>query len=178
MSGCGGSCSCCGGGCDSGAPEYGSFVGFDRIPAFDVVGVSEIISSKEQAEGAIGALWKSFFEKMDGLDLGDIREDDLTYAVYSDYEGDYTQPYRLTIGYKVSVDSKDPEGLFRSHVQLDDYALLQARGEQPKALVEAWETVWKSDLDRYYKSDFEVYGPRFFEEDGGGEVLVAVGVRV
>lgn len=57
-----------------------------------------------------------------------------------------------------------------------EYALLSAAGEQPKALIETWEAIWSSDLEREFKTDFEVYGPRFFE-DGLHEVLVHIGIK-
>ena len=52
----------------------------------------------------------------------------------------------------------------------------QPAGDQPKALIETWEAIWSSDLDREFKTDFEVYGPRFFE-DGLHEVLVHIGIQ-
>jgi len=108
------------------------------------------------------------------------RLDDVIYAVYSDYEGDHTKPYRLTLGYRMKTDfepSGDLGTLHHVHVEDGDYALMSAAGEQPKALMETWTAIWQSDLDRSFKTDFEVYGQRFFEE-GVHEVLVAVGVKL
>ena len=56
------------------------------------------------------------------------------------------------------------------------YAMMSATGTQPQALLETWEAIWSGDLDRRFKTDFEVYGPRFFEE-GVHEVLVHVGLN-
>jgi predicted transcriptional regulator YdeE len=53
---------------------------------------------------------------------------------------------------------------------------MSAAGKQPDALIETWTAIWSSDLGRTYATDFEVYGPRFFE-DGVNEVLIHVGVE-
>lgn len=57
-----------------------------------------------------------------------------------------------------------------------EYAVMSAAGEQPKALIETWTAIWSSDLGRAFKTDFEIYGPRFFE-DGVNEVLVHIGMK-
>lgn len=162
------------------AQNYEVKAGLEAIEGFYVVGLHARITGNETASEEINALWQRFFEQQVAHDLP-ARKDDIIYAVYSDYEGDHTQPYCLTIGYRMQ-DDWSPEGrdfaaLVPVQVQGGDYALMGAAGEQPKALIETWTAIWQSDLDRSFKTDFEVYGPRFFEE-GLHEVLVAVGVAV
>lgn len=173
------------------AQNYEVKAGLDRVEAFDVVGVSEVITNRDEASEQINALWERFFKESVGQSVSS-KVDDIIYAVYSDYEGDYTQPYRLTIGYKIQkgeqrdallLQDEQRDALLRDdtlhmvEVQEADYAMMSAAGEQPKALIETWTAVWQSDLDRLYKTDFEVYGQRFFEE-GVNEVLVAIGVSL
>ncbi len=166
--------------------NYEVKAGLDRVEAFDVVGVSSVIKNRDEASEQINSLWERFFKESVGQSV-ENRVGDIIYAVYSDYEGDYTKPYRLTIGYKVDGDVlllKDEQrdallrdGLHRVQVETADYAMMSAAGEQPKALLETWTAVWQSDLVRLYQTDFEVYGQRFFE-DGVHEVLVSIGVKV
>ncbi len=156
------------------AQNYEVKAGLEKIEAFDVAGISAVISDREQAAEQINALWEQFFQRSVGQSVQN-RVDDVIYAVYSDYEGDHTKPYRLTIGYKIKGDA--PAGLHSARVQGAHYAMMSAAGEQPKALMETWTAIWQSDLERCFETDFEVYGQRFFE-DGVHEVLVAVGVRV
>ncbi|MCD8562729.1 MAG: GyrI-like domain-containing protein [Alphaproteobacteria bacterium] len=104
------------------------------------------------------------------------KADDIIFAVYSDYEGDHEAPYRVTIGYRVNNDTPAPEGLHSVRIEGQDYAVMSAGGRQPQALIETWEAIWAGDLPRTYKTDFELYGPRFFEE-GVHEVLVHVGLE-
>lgn len=169
----------------SGAQSYDVKAGLEDIAAFDVVGVT-IVTSNESASEDINALWEMFFKESIGQ-LVESRVDDVIYCVYSDYEGDHTKPYRVTIGYKVKDyeqrdvlfcdDKNQAVELYHVQVKSASYALMSAAGEQPKALIETWTAIWQSDLDRRYETDFEVYGQRFFEV-GVHEVLVAIGVHV
>ena len=149
--------------------------GLAEVEAFTVAGLS-IVTSNEKAAEEINALWERFFKESVGQHVpGKI--DDVIFAVYSDYEGDHEAPYRLTIGYRVDGD---PGGsaldLHYVDCQAGEYAVLSAAGEQPKALIETWKSVWSSDLTRAYATDFEVYGPRFFE-DGVNEILLHIGLK-
>ncbi len=156
--------------------NYEVKAGLETIPAFSVVGLSAVISGNEKASEEINELWQSFFGKSIGQDVSN-RVDDVIYAVYSDYEGDHTKPYRLTIGYKIKGDPQMKGHLHHVEIKEAEYAMMSAAGEQPKALIDTWTAVWQSDLNRKFETDFEVYGKRFFEE-GVHEVLVAVGVNL
>jgi len=156
-------------------PDYEVKAGLDRLAAFDVVGVSVRTDNSKGAED-INALWERFFEANIGQSL-ENKINDVIYAVYSDYEGDHEKPYRFTIGYRVDgTDTPPPEGMHHVHLPEQDYAILSAAGSQPQALIETWQAIWQGDLDRTYKADFEVYGPRFFKE-GVHEVLIHIGVK-
>lgn len=156
--------------------DYEVKAGLEKLPAFDVVGISAMITDNENASDEINKLWERFFKDSIGQSV-DNRVDDVIYAVYSDYEGDHTKPYRLTIGYKIKGEPTLNGSLHHVQVKEADYAMMSAAGEQPKALIETWTAVWQSDLDRKFETDFEVYGQRFFE-DGVHEVLVAIGVNL
>lgn len=153
--------------------NYEVKAGLAEIDAFDVVGIS-VVTDNTKGTDDINALWERFFKDSVGQQIPN-KTDDVIYAVYSDYEGDHEKPYRLTIGYRVSNDNV-PEGMKAVRVETGEYALMSAAGEQPKALIETWEAIWSSDLGRTYGTDFEVYGPRFFEE-GVNEVLIHIGVK-
>jgi len=146
--------------------------GLAEVESFDVVGIS-VVTDNQKGTDDINALWERFFKDSVGQRIAN-KVDDVIYAVYSDYEGDHEQPYRLTIGYRVN-DPKTLDQMRRITVHSQNYAMMSAAGTQPDALIETWTAIWSSDLDRSYKTDFELYGPRFFE-DGVNEVLVHVGV--
>ncbi len=148
------------------------------IEGFYIAGISKVTSNNnDQAADDINDLWQQFYEN-DILHKIPNRAENVIYAVYNDYQGDHTKPYRVTLGCKIDGVPDDlPEGLHKIHVPSADYMIFAARGEQPKSLLETWATVWKSDIKRTYAADLEIYGPRFFEE-GLHEVLVCIGVKV
>jgi predicted transcriptional regulator YdeE len=148
-----------------------------NIDGFTVVGITTRTTNKDgQASDDINALWQRFFEDNIGEAIPG-RVGEAIYAVYHDYEGDHEAPYSLTIGCMVKNLNNDlPHGLNAVFVERGDYMIFAARGEQPKALVETWQAVWKSDIKRAFRTDVEVYGARFFEE-GLHEILVCIGVR-
>lgn len=147
--------------------------GLAEVDQFDIVGISTM-TDNEKATDDINALWERFFKDSIGQYVPH-KTNDVIYSVYSDYEGDHEKPYRITIGYRVNnvEASKD---MHHVRVESAEYAVMSAAGKQPQALLETWEAIWSSDLERRYKTDFEVYGPRFFE-DGVNEILVHVGVK-
>ena len=155
--------------------SYEVKAGFDRIEAMTIAGVSVVTDNQRGAED-INALWERFFKEQIGQKLQDHKDNDLIYAVYSDYEGDHTKPYRLTIGYKLKSTDLALDNLHTVTTEAADYAMLSAAGEQPKALIDTWTMIWQSDLDRRFQTDLEIYGPRFFE-DQVNEVLIAIGVN-
>lgn len=153
--------------------NYEVRAGLAEVKAFDVVGLS-IITDNESGADDINALWERFFKDNIGQQILN-KTDNTIYAVYSDYEGDHEAPYRLTIGYRVN-DQNTPIGMHHVSVKPQEYAVMSATGKQPKALIEIWEAIWSSDIERSYITDFELYGPRFFEQ-GVNEVLVHIGVK-
>ncbi len=170
--------------------NYEVRAGLAEVEAFDIVGVS-IITDNTRAADDINALWERFFKESIGHKV-QHKTDDVIYAVYSDYEGDHEKPYRLTIGYRINPRPNPPPQRGREEASQEaegggdnfhtvtiasgEYAMMSAAGQQPKALIETWQAIWSSDLDRAYKTDFEVYGPRFFE-DGINEVLIHIGIQ-
>ncbi|MCL4678356.1 MAG: effector binding domain-containing protein [Alphaproteobacteria bacterium] len=159
------------------ALQYDVKAGLEPVEAFTVRGISAVIDNQDdRAAEQINTLWQSFFEQQVAQRIPE-RASDVIYAVYSDYEGDHTKPYRLTIGYAAPSDAASAHPMLHAvQVGAGEYASLSARGEQPKALIETWVAVWEGDLDRAFNTDFEVYGPRFFEE-GVHEVLVYIGLK-
>ena len=149
--------------------------GLVEIDSFDVVGIS-IVTDNQKATQDINALWEKFFKDSVGQFVPDKANDNI-YAVYSDYQGNHEAPYRLTIGYRVKGSKTQiPGSMYRISVPDQRYAVMSAAGKQPDALIETWTAIWSGDLPRSFKTDFELYGPRFFE-DGINEVLIHIGIE-
>ena len=148
-----------------------------EINGYTVVGLTIRTNNKDgNAAEDINALWQKFFEQAVGEAIP-AKDGQAIYAVYHSYEGGADQPYALTIGCRIKPDADIAlvEGLTSIYIESGDYMVFAAQGEQPKALTDTWQAIWKSDLKRSFKTDVEIYGPRFFEA-GLHEVLVCVGV--
>ena len=98
-------------------------------------------------------------------------------ALYTDYEGNYTQPYTFMLGCMVSSLDTIPEGMTSKVLPSGAYAEFVATGEHPAGVVAAWQTIWEKEdeLNRTYISDYEVYGPAFHGPEK--EVRLYIGVK-
>ncbi len=83
------------------------------------------------------------------------------FALYTDYEGDYTKPYSWILGCEVSSLDNVPIGLVAKVIPQSKYAVFTTQGDFPQGLIAAWQAIWKSDLSRSYTSDFELYRSDF-----------------
>ncbi len=109
-----------------------------------------------QASQDIPRLWGKFhaeniFDKIPNKKSTDI------LVLYTDYEGDYMQPYKCMICCEVSSLEDVPPGMVSKIIPTADYTILKAKGKFPECLAQTWQTIWKSDLKRTYRYDFEVY---------------------
>ncbi len=106
-----------------------------------------------------GNLWLRFeieryAEKIPG------KSGDEIYAVYFDYEGDYTQGFTYFIGYKVSKDTVIPDGIDTLIIPAGTYKKIVTRGKMPDCISDGWKKIWKSKTKRKYTFDFEIYDQR------------------
>lgn len=83
------------------------------------------------------------------------------FALYTDYEGDYTKPYSWILGAEVSNLNSVPDGLVAKIIPQSKYAVFTTKGEFPQGLIAAWQAIWSSGLARLYTSDFELYRAEF-----------------
>ena len=103
-----------------------------------------------------GNLWQRFEkEKITTQILNKLGEE--LFAVYHNYDGDYTQPYAYFIGCKVKKGTVVPEELDSLVIPKNRYQKIVAKGKMPDCVANAWIEIWKGDLPRAYTADFEVY---------------------
>lgn len=144
--------------------------------AFDVVGIQIKTDNSRGAEG-FAPLWQRFYAENIQQQIPH-KIDDEVIAIYSEYEGDHTKPFSFFIGCRVSKVDALPAHLIAKHIPAAQYALFTAKGEMPQAVGKTWiESIWKSDLKRAWKADYEVYGARFFAREGKDkEVDIFIGI--
>lgn len=97
-------------------------------------------------------------------------------AVYTDYEGDYTKPYSWILGCEVASIETVPKGLVAKIIPESKYAVFTTQGQFPNGLIAAWQEIWKSDLNRSYETDFEVYRSNF-DPEHHPEVKIYISVK-
>lgn len=128
-----------------------------------VIGVPIKTSNKQFQEEA-PLLWQRFFTEDLAEEIPN-QVDDHLIAVYTEYEGDYTQPFTYLLGRQVSHLEDIPKGMIGIEIEESPYAVFTAHGPFPDAMVQKWHTIWESDIDRSYTTDFEIYPPDFDQEE-------------
>jgi 8-oxo-dGTP diphosphatase len=113
-----------------------------------------------RAEKEIPSHWEKFskegvFEKIPNKKSGEI------FALYTNYEGDFTKPYSCIIGCEVTSLKDIPTKMVGKEIPSTTYAVFTAKGEFPYSVVKTWQEIWKSPLKRSYLGDFEMYPAHF-----------------
>ena len=111
-----------------------------------------------KADQDIPALWGQI---MGGNVLSQIEQasSETIYALYSGYDGDYTQPYNCLVGKEVLHSETIPEGMVAVTIPEQTYQVFKVQGPMPQGVFEMWQHIWENDasLKRTYTFDFEVY---------------------
>ncbi|MGY3052057.1 putative transcriptional regulator YdeE [Pedobacter sp. UYEF25] len=106
-----------------------------------------------------GKLWQKFeIEKFETIISNKLSGD--IYAVYYEYEGDYTKPVNYFIGYEVELNAVIPDGMVQLFVPQGTYTKIFSKGKMPDCVANSWKAIWQSQINRNYTFDFEVYTER------------------
>ncbi len=120
-----------------------------------------------------GNLWQkfeaeNFAERIPGKLGNEI------YAVYYDYEGDYTKPFSYFIGCKVKTNTQDSQAMDSLIIPSGRYYKVIAKGKMPDCVADSWKKIWSLAIDRAYQFDFEIYDERSKDwSDAEVEVFVS-----
>lgn len=147
------------------------------IEKFYVIGISVRTTNEGgQAAKDIPQLWERFMsEDIESKIPAKISRD--VYGIYTEYEGDYTQPYTTVLGCKVESLDNIPEGFIGLTIETANYEKYTAKGKMSDDVVyNKWTEIWQSDLDRTYLADFEIYGERSVDMDNA-EVDIFISVK-
>jgi predicted transcriptional regulator YdeE len=125
------------------------------------IGLGEKTTNENGQAGIdCGNLWQKF-EEGDYVNKIPGKLSDEVFAVYHDYDGDYTQPYSYFIGCQVQTDTEIPEGMDSLIIPAAIYQQITVKGKIPDCIISVWKELWNSsDTNRAYQSDFEVYDER------------------
>ncbi len=129
---------------------------------FKLIGIKldkQTTNQNLQSELDCGNLWQKFETENFVYKIPNKLSNEI-YAVYFDYEGDYTSPFSYFIGCKVKIDSEVPNGLDSLFLPAENYYKIIAKGKMPDCVSNSWKNIWASNIDRAYSYDFEVYDER------------------
>ncbi|MDK2808882.1 MAG: hypothetical protein PWP24_1619 [Clostridiales bacterium] len=124
-----------------------------------VVGVSTKTSNEDPKMGEkIGGLWSSLYQEGIHATIKN-KVNDYAIGLYSDYD---ENSYTATAGVEVSKSENDT--LTTKIIPAGRYAKFSVHGHMERAVADAWNEIWRMDLDRSFSGDFEEYLNDDFEE--------------
>ncbi|NOQ74614.1 MAG: AraC family transcriptional regulator [Crocinitomix sp.] len=147
-----------------------------KLAQLKIVGIEiRTQNAPGKAEQDIPALWGKFMSENISAQLPNKVSEEI-YCVYCEYEGDHLAPYTALIGYAIPESAAVPSLFKAIDIPTSDYAVFKAEGDLTAgAVFDAWNTIWKTDLNRTYMADFEVYGEEATNpKDGKIEIFVAI----
>ena len=143
-----------------------------KIEPFKIIGIA-VQSTNEGGKSVkdLGDLWGRFYSEAIASKIPN-KIDETIYAIYTDYESDYTGRYKAIIGVRVNELNEIPIGMVGRAFGGGTYKRFIAEGEMPHAMVKQWRYIWKNDkkLNRKYTADFEVYN----QDSEVVEILIAI----
>ncbi|MGO4268533.1 GyrI-like domain-containing protein [Paenibacillus sp. TAF58] len=113
------------------------------------------IRTNNQNTDKILRLWEEFLR----LQIkGDI------YAVYNNYASDFTGDYDLHIGSEEKFIDESTVLILAGN-----YHVVEVDHTDPQGVFNAWVDIWKSDIHRAYKTDFE-----FYAQNGSIQIFLSI----
>lgn len=117
-----------------------------------IVGISARTSNSDPKMGeVIGGLWQTFYQTGISSRISN-KSNGYAIGLYSDYEG---ETYQVTVGYEVS-EAKDTDNTIKI-IPAGRYAVFTVEGHMVRAVADAWQNIWRMNLDRSYTGDYEEY---------------------
>jgi len=125
-------------------------------PKFSVAGMS-VVTENAEGKGVrdIGALWQQFFSSKVGQQV--VKDRRIVVGLYTDYQGDASAPYRFVAGFQIEPGEDIPEAFQKFEVSGGSFAQFTVHGDPEESIGRGWQAVWNANLNRQYKTDYELY---------------------
>jgi len=152
---------------------------FVNLESFHIVGYSLRTSYEDEKHANdIEKLWNHLEENFDAQ-LFHSRANDKIYVVtYNFTEINGTESFDVLLGYKVDNPSSSLKSKFISvKIPSSRYYKQLVKGTSEGSVVKAWEQIFKTDINRSYKYDFEAYSFNKDFEMENVEIFVSVFVK-
>ena len=147
-----------------------------KMPGKIVMGVQRRTSNADgRSNTDIPACWQDFLSRNMASKIPHRAKTPAMFAVYSDYESDWTGEYAYMIGSEVTKADMIPAGMAVVRIPAQTYAVFTAAGPMPDSILGVWASIWGTKLPRIYTFDFEQYDARFTRpENKEADVCIAV----
>lgn len=149
------------------------------IQTFYIIGISiRTTNQNGQAAKDIEALWGRFWSEDIQQKVPNKNGDEI-FAVYTDYESDFTGFYTTIVGLPVKSLENIPDGFVGITIETANYQKFVSKGKMPEAVVSTWFEIWGNkelNLQRAYKADFTIHGKKYFDGDNA-EVETFISVK-
>jgi predicted transcriptional regulator YdeE len=146
---------------------------------FYVVGITtRTMNENGQSAKDIEALWVKFWGEEVQKKIPNKASDDI-YAVYFDYETDFTGHYSTLIGLPVTSLKDIPKGYTGITIKSSRYKKFTSKGKMPAAILNTWLGIWgdkELNTKRAYTADFTVHGEKYNNGENA-EVETFISVR-
>ncbi len=154
---------------------------YQTIEKLYIVGISIRTTNQHgQASQDLEALWGRFWgENIQNQVPNKVSEE--IYAVYTDYESDFTGFYTTIIGMSVSSLENIPAGFVGLTIDTDVYQKFVSKGKMPEAVVNTWLEIWQKEAlnqVRAYRADFTVHGEKYHNGGDDAEVETFISVKL
>lgn len=129
------------------------------MEGFNIIGIAvRTINKDGHAKKDISDLWNTWFaESLSNKILNKI--DDRIINMYTNYDSDEHGFYTAILGHKVENSEVIPNGMIGMKINASKYREYESNGKIPDCVLETWMDIWKSEIDRSYIADFDVYDP-------------------
>lgn len=135
-----------------------------KIQKFYIVGISVRTTNENgQASQDIESLWERFWNDDIKSQIPNMVNDEI-YAVYTDYESDFTGYYTTIIGLPVNSLVDIPDNFVGITIETDEYQKFVSKGKMPEAVINTWLEIWADkelNSRRAYRADFTVHGKKY-----------------
>ncbi len=149
------------------------------IQKFYIIGIATRTTNENgQSAQDIETLWGRFWGQQIQKQIPNKVSDDI-YAVYTDYESDFTKPYTTIVGLAVSSLATIPDGFIGITIDTDTYEKFVSKGKMPEAVLNTWIEIWQNEAlnkIRAYKADFTVHSKKYYDGDNA-EVETFISVK-
>ena len=135
----------------------------------NIAGLKVTTTNKDEKSAQdLYQIWNKFMEKDFIESLQKIAKNPINYAVYTNYEKDFSEGnYDVYVGRETENSENNFENIL---VDWEKFEVFEFEYTSPESVFEAWKTIWENkNINRAYTYDIEEY-----YEEGKFRIYISV----